>query len=239
MGNVIIFEDDNYKEVDDYIFEDFGSNHEINKEMNNDSTARYGQTQKDDITAGKNADKNELLKNEKTARENILKEAEIIKKQAHDEGYNEGYKEGKDKSLEEFTKHIKSCADSVILLNGTIDVLKTKYEKLENSVADSVIALAEKVVARHLNEDKTAIVSMTKEALGLTETNRIKIKLNSEDAGVIKKYIENIEDGKNIEILADENLKRGSIIIEEENGNIIDAGTDAKFEQMKSKLINE
>jgi len=80
---------------------------------------------------------------------------------------------------------------------------------------------------------------MTKEALGLTETNRIKIKFNSEDAVVIKKYLENIGDGKNIEILADENLKRGSIIIEEEDGNIIDAGTDAKFEQMKSKLINE
>ena len=238
MSN-LIFKDDNDKEIDDYIFEDFGNNSQRQENVNNDSEMQHERMQNNDTSADNNTDGDKILHIEKDAGENILKEAEIIKKQAHDEGYKKGYEEGRSESLKEFAGYIKRCADSILLLNGTIDDLKAKYKNLENNVADSVIALAQKVVAKQLQEDKTAIVSMTKEALGLTETNRIKIKLNSEDAGVIKKYIEDIGDGKNIEILADENLKRGSIIIEEENGNIIDAGADAKFEQMKSKLSNE
>ncbi len=100
-----------------------------------------------------------------------------------------------------------------------------------------VLDIAKKVIADELKTNRDAVNSMVKDAIGLTDSKKLKIKLNPGDASKLDKEL--ISESKEVEIVEDESLKEGSVIIEEENGNVIDASVDTKLEQIKGTLVNE
>ena len=119
----------------------------------------------------------------------------------------------------------------------TAKEVSKKYEELENVATDMVLDIAKKVIAGELKTNRDAVNSMVKDAIGLTESKKLKIKLNPEDASKLDRNL--ISESKEVEIVEDESLKEGSVIIEEENGNVIDASVDTKLEQIKGTLVNE
>ncbi len=180
-----------------------------------------------------------------TTKQQALEESRIIKEQAKKEGFELGYREGYEKGLkdakgifdkitEEYTQKMQQAIEKLIL---TAKEISKKYEELENVATDMILDISKKVIANELKVNKDAINSMVKDAIGLTESNKVKIKLNPDDASKLDKEL--VSNSKDVEIVEDESLKEGSIIIEEENGNVIDASVDTKLEQIKGTLVNE
>ncbi len=203
----------------------------------------------DDETADTNP-KNieEKLKNiiENTQKE-AQKQSEIIKEQAKKEGFEVGYKEGFEKGakeakekfdriIAEYTAKMEQAINKLVEKSNDID---EKYRQLELNATDAVLSIASKVIAKKIEEDKDAIAAMIKEALNLTQSKKIKLKLNPESARNIADKLETLSSDKVIEIVEDSKLSKGSVMLEEEDGNIIDAGVDAKLEQIKNSIKNE
>ncbi len=175
------------------------------------------------------------------------KQSEIIKEQAKKEGFEVGYKEGFEKGakeakekfdriIAEYTAKMEEAINKLVEKENDID---EKYRQLELNATDAVLSIASKVIAKKIEEDKDAIAAMIKEALNLTQSKKIKLKLNPENARNIADKLETLSSGKVIEIVEDSNLSKGSVMLEEEDGNIIDAGVDAKLEQIKNSIKNE
>ncbi len=193
--------------------------------------------------------------NTKTQLENLIKktqkeaqeQAEVIKETAKKEGFETGYKEGLEKGLKEaqeklndtIKEYTKKMENAIQKLIETSQNIENKYREIENGATDAILSIASKVIAKKIEEDRNAIISMLKEALGLTQSKKLKIKLNPEDMRNIENNIKDIANNKMVELIDNNNLPKGSIIIEEEDGNIIDAGVDAKLEQIAKSIKNE
>ncbi len=201
--------------------------------------------QSSSLTIDKETIERELKTIIETTKQQALEESRIIKEQAKKEGFELGYREGYEKGLndakgifektiEKYTQKMQQAIEKLIL---TASEISKKYEELENVVTDMILDISKKVIANELKTNKDAVNSMVKDAIGLTESNKLKIKLNPEDASKLNK--EFVADSKEIEIVEDGSLNEGSVIIEEENGNVIDASVDTKLEQIKGTLVNE
>jgi len=181
------------------------------------------------------------------AQKEAQKQSEIIKEQAKKEGFEAGYKEGFEKGskeakekfdriIEEYTTKMEQAINKLVSKANDID---KQYKQLELNATDAVLSVASKVIAKKIEEDKDSIASMIKEALNLTQSKKIKLKLNPENARNIADRLDTLSNGKIIEIVEDSKLSKGSVMLEEEDGNIIDAGVDAKLEQIKNSIKNE
>ncbi len=247
-------------EVEEYVFEelddnnseeikDKSENHEsqsqsINGDFDSESADKGDQTNQG-FVFDKEAIEKELRSIIESTKQQALEEARLIKEQAKKEGFELGYREGYekglkdakgifDKTIEEYTQKMQQAIEKLVL---TAREISKKYEELENVATDMVLDIAKKVIADELKTNRDAVNSMVKDAIGLTDSKKLKIKLNPEDASKLDKEL--ISESKEVEIVEDESLKEGSVIIEEENGNVIDASVDTKLEQIKGTLVNE
>ncbi|AEA34161.1 FliH/SctL family protein [Hippea maritima] len=251
-------------EVKEYIFEDFDSsegadnstenNHfetrldtqkdkESNKKGHNISSK--AQVKKEELILDKEAIKKELEAIIESTKEEALKQAQLIKEQAKKEGFELGYKDGYekglndakgvfDKTVADYTSKMQQAIEKLI---DTAKDISKRYEELENVATDMVLNIAKKVIAKELDSDRDIIKNMVREAMGLSEARKIKLKLNPEDAEVLKDV--SLDKNKTVEVVEDKNLSRGSVIIEEENGNVIDASVNTKLDQIKNSIVNE
>lgn len=189
--------------------------------------------------------KRELENIVETTKKQALEEARLIKEQAKKEGFEMGYREGYEKGLKdaknifdetirEYTLKVQQAIDKLV---ETAKEISKKYEELENLATDMVLDIAKKVISKELETNREAVNSMVKDAIGLSDSKKLKIKLNPKDAS--KLSLSSLPNNGGIEVVKDSKLSEGSVIIEEENGNVIDASVDTKLEQIKSSLINE
>ncbi len=199
----------------------------------------------DSFVIDKEAIKRELQEIIETTKKQALEEARLIKEQAKKEGFELGYREGYEKGLkdakgvfdkiiEEYTLKMQQAIEKLAV---TASEISKKYEELESVATDMVLDIAKKVISNELKTNREAVRSMVKDALGLVDSKKIKIRMNPEDVSKLDKSV--ISESKTVEIVEDKNLKKGSLIIEEDNGNIIDASVDTKLEQIKGTLVNE
>ncbi len=213
-----------------------GNNLEGRKKTNRQSSS---------VTIDKEAIERELKTIIETTKQQTLEEARIIKEQAKKDGFELGYREGYekglndakgvfDKTVKEYTQKMQKAIEKLVL---TMNDISKKYEELENVATDMILDISKKVIANELKINRDAVSSMVKDAIDLTESNKLKIKLNPEDASKLNKEL--IADSKEVEIVEDGSLNEGSVIIEEEDGNVIDASVDTKLEQVKGTLVNE
>ncbi|WP_025270274.1 FliH/SctL family protein [Hippea sp. KM1] len=247
-------------QIEEYVFEDFDSENdkcEIEEQKDNndkqedktkEERQQDEQAQKDNqnnFVLDKEAIKKELEAIIETTKQEALKQAQLIKEQAKKEGFELGYKEGYQKGLEDakgvFDKTIadytSKMQQAIEKLIKTAEEISKKYEELENVATDMVLNIAKKVIAKELDSDRDVIKNMVREALGLAETKKLKVKLNPEDAQFVKGV--NLDESKTVEVVEDDSLPKGSLIIEEENGNVIDASVDTKLKQIKNSMVNE
>ncbi|WP_022669670.1 FliH/SctL family protein [Hippea alviniae] len=246
-------------EVEEFVFEDFDDEgfeseelekHESESASNSAQTDSQGaknnqENQEQAIAFDKEEIKRQLQTIIETTKQEALKEAQLIKEQAKKEGFELGYKEGYekglkdakgifDKTIEEYTAKMQQAIAKLI---DTAAEISRRYEELENAATDMVLQIAKKVIAGELVQNKDAINNMVKEALGIVESDKIKLKMHPDDAKNVN--ISSLGSNKNIEIVEDDKLSKGSLIIEEANGNVIDASVDTKLKQIKGSLVNE
>ncbi len=246
-------------EVEEYVFEELANNDGVNEKseeikaenqtlesnLESNESGKEGEESNQAFVFDKEAIEKELKTIIETTKQQALEEARLIKEQAKKEGFELGYREGYekglkdakgifDKTIEEYTQKMQQAIEKLVL---TAKEVSKKYEELENVATDMVLDIAKKVIAGELKTNRDAVNSMVKDAIGLTESKKLKIKLNPEDASRLDRDL--LSESKEVEIVEDESLKEGSVIIEEENGNVIDASVDTKLEQIKGTLVNE
>ena len=249
-------------EVKEFIFEELREDEDLNErkddansteesakgskdEDSKRNTESEKKEQEEEFILDRDAIKKELQEIIETTKKQALEEARLIKEQAKKEGFELGYREGYEKGLkdakgifdkviEEYTLKMQQAIEKLVL---TAKEISKKYEELEGVATDMVLDIAKKVISSELKTNREAVRSMVKDALGFVDSKKIKLRMNPEDASRLDEGI--ISENKTVEIVKDKNLKEGSLIIEEEDGNIIDASVDTKLEQIKGTLVNE
>lgn len=164
----------------------------------------------------------------------------------YQKAFNEGYEKGKLESSKIYTQQLSSLKTqyettisnskielekSIQVIDNNIKEIKEKINDIENEIINIAIEISQKIIEKEIQNPDT-IKNLIKKSLSLAKSDKIKLKLNAQQAKLIEKEFDNIE------IIADQNAAMGTIIIEEDS-NIIDASIDTKLEELKRSLINE
>ncbi len=154
------------------------------------------------------------------------------------EGFEKGYEEGLKKGEEEFSKAISS------FVNAISEVRKKDEEFIEEvkqKILSFTFKFAEVIVKREINRDDRVVIDILKEALQYIVLDRdIVIKVNIADIEKVEDYINHnislLEKDININVIGDESLERGSVVIMGPSGEI-DARIEEMIKRAKESLI--
>ncbi|MFN8139854.1 MAG: FliH/SctL family protein [Fimbriimonadales bacterium] len=167
---------------------------------------------------------------------------EAKKETAYQEGYAAGYewgvREGYDAGKRQEEERILNFALELKALIGRIEAsMDLWFQKAEYGLAALSYEIAKKVISNELEQRPDVIVHIVREALGrVTNSNKATVKLNPFDAAVLDQHRDQLIAVagfvKGVEIVGDESLQRGSVIIESDNG-IIDASIETKLSRIQ------
>ncbi len=147
-------------------------------------------------------------------------EAINIKENAKTQGYQDG---------------IKDAKEDIEKLSNAINTFLSAKEEIYKEVSPMILSIsmevAKKIIKKEVETNPDLLIGIIMEALGKLNKNekQITLKVSPEDKDYVKQNIENILDKLQMEARAtiqhDIKLKRGSVIVETNNG-LIDASID-------------
>ncbi len=164
----------------------------------------------------------------------------------YQKAFSEGYEKSKTEITNTFEQQIANLKNeyelklssinavlqkSIQAFDNKLNELKNTIGQIEKDIVNISIDIAQKIIEKEIQNPDT-IKNLIKKSLSFAKSEKLKIKLNLDQA----KQIEN--EFENIQIIGDPALAMGSIIIEEDS-NIIDASINTKLEELKRSLINE
>lgn len=155
-------------------------------------------------------------------------EAIMIKEQAAKEGF--------DKGIEQANETVLSLKNSLEEFFGYKEVV---YNKISADILDIAIKVAQKIIRKEVETDKTILDSIVHDALKslAKDENKIILKVNPTDVEYTKEIVpELLSSGQfeaKIYVTGDKEVEEGSAVIETSNG-VIDANIRTQLE-----LINE
>jgi len=164
------------------------------------------------------------------------KRLEEEKKKAFEEGKKEGEESIKEKLQDEIEEIKDQYIKSIASLNELNINIQNRLDVLENDLSTTAVDIATKVIKQELDEDSSKIakilaVSLIKE---LKDASKISIKVNPKDFDYIK---EEFNSREYIEILSDDAIVSGGVIILSDVGNI-DAQISARLKKV-SELVQD
>jgi|GEM_PF-2699756 len=164
----------------------------------------------------------------------------------YQKAFNEGYEKAKNESAldcEQKLSNLKNQYDtkllnlnnelkqSLQLIDARFNETKETIKNLENDMINIAIEISQKIIEKEIQNPET-LKNLIKKTLSFAKSDKVKLKLNAQQAKLIE------SEFKNIEIIGDPALEMGTIIVEEDS-NIIDASINTKLEELKRSLINE
>ncbi|MGN0436055.1 MAG: FliH/SctL family protein [Wujia sp.] len=173
-------------------------------------------------------------------------EAETIKEQAYQEGYDKGLEDGNMEAMKRadiYLENIQKEQDAVIAENNK--KLEEALVESEAKLVDFSCTIIEKLTGILVDEYKPVMLHMINNALKEAETSRSFLIMVSEDSyAYILENSDRIVGASNpgikIEIYADPNLQKNQCMIESDNG-IIDLSMDVQIKNLVTaiKLLSE
>ena len=157
-------------------------------------------------------------------------EADIIKKNAFDEGYKAGIDKANE-DLEEFRTK----------LNVFLTAKKEVFEYIAPDILEISVDIAKKIIKKEVTLDPQVVMNIILDILkSISKTEpKILIKVNPAEVQFVKDSMPNTiyELGleAKINITGDENVQEGGCILETSNG-IVDASIDAQLEIIRKAL---
>lgn len=164
----------------------------------------------------------------------------------YQKAFNDGYEKAKNESALDCeqklldlknqyeTKLLNSNTEfkqSLELIDAKFSEIKETIKNIENDTINIAIEIAQKIIEKEIQNPET-LKNLIKKTLSLSKSDKVKLKLNAEQAKLVQ------DEFKNIEIIGDSALAMGTIIVEEDS-NIIDASISTKLEELKRSLVNE
>ena len=184
-----------------------------------------------------------IFKQKKQEIEHLLekakKEAEIIKKKAYEEGFIRGKNEG----LELEKKRLSEIVHNLINGLSEINYLKEKMVKqLEKNMIILIKEISKKVILNETFTNKEIVKNLIKQALQqLIDKTHVDIKVSPQDFEYLlkfkKKFLEEVEGLKHINIIKEKKVKPGGFIIETD-AEILDGRIEKRLENI-FKAIEE
>lgn len=163
-------------------------------------------------------------------------EANSIREQAVKEGHRIG--------LENAQKDIDSLIEAI---KGFYSYKEEMFSMISPHILEISVEIAKKIINKEIEQDKEALFSLIKSALGDTfkTENRITVKVSPQDAVTVKENLPAFLSADSIEakikVVPDDSISSGGAIILTENG-IIDATIDTGLsilEQAFKKMQQE
>ena len=154
-------------------------------------------------------------------------EAISIKEQATKEGYEKGITIAQD-ALSELKTNIEEF----------LDYKNTMYDKISDDILDIAIKVAEKIIKKEVETDKSVLSCIVKDALKSLAKgeNKIILKVNPTDVEYAKEVVPTLLPSSQAEakilVTGDKEVEEGSAVIETSNG-IIDANISTQLEIIK------
>ncbi|WP_457564428.1 flagellar assembly protein FliH [Caminibacter sp.] len=167
---------------------------------------------------------------EKSINECHQKAAEEAKK-SFEEGYQKGSNEAKAKCEEELSETKKLYQDSIKKLDEINAVFEKKLEAIEKELIAVALDIAKEVIQSEISENSKQIALNLAKSLmeDLKNATKVTIKVNPKDAEYLK------ENLKGIEVIEDEAIKPGGIVIMSDVGNI-DGEIEERYKAVKEAV---
>lgn len=160
------------------------------------------------------------------------KEIEIQKQKAFEEGYKKGKEDASlelNKILEEKLKLLDSSIKKIDNINK---VFEEKILSLEKELVSIALDIAKEVIQKEVSENSKEIAYNLAKALmeDIKDATQVTIKVNPKDASYLK------EELKNVNIIEDDAVKEGGVVIISDVGNI-DAEIKQRFKTIKDAIL--
>ncbi|WP_437341496.1 FliH/SctL family protein [Caldanaerobacter subterraneus] len=185
----------------------------------------------------------EILSKTREDIEKMLKEAEeraheIEEKyriKGYEEGYRAGYEEGYKKGEEKAQALIEEAR---ALKEEILEEKKRLYKEAESDMINVILEAVEKIVGKHVEEDKDLILSLIKKGMeNYNAFDKVTVRVSEEDyEHCVKnkdKILKDVEFLDEINIVKDLSLRKGDCIIETNSG-VINSGVTTQLKTLKS-----
>lgn len=161
------------------------------------------------------------------------------KNQSYDQGEADGHKKGYtegEASVLKANEYLKNCAESV--LQKKSEILFSQ----ESNLLKLITKISEKVINSTLEVDNEIILGTIKKSLNLiSDKSILKIRLSSSDLQIAEENLEMIKslyvEIKNIDLIIDNRVSKGGVIIETAGGTI-DARFETQIEEVYQALLS-
>ena len=154
------------------------------------------------------------------------------KQRAFNEGYQKGLKEGEDKCNQNISEKMRLLEESLQKIDKINETFEEKILSVEKELISVALDIAKEVIQKEISKDSSEIAyALAKNLMqDIKDATKIKLKVNPKDAEVLK------DKFKNIEVIPDDAIKEGGVVIISDIGNI-DAEIMDRFQNIKEAIL--
>jgi len=154
------------------------------------------------------------------------------KKNAFEEGYKKAIEELKAKYDEEVRTLRSLFEDSIKKVGELNKIFEEKLSSIEKDLISVALDIAYEVIQKEVSENSKDVAKALADSVmqELKNAKKVTIKVNPKDAEALK-------DVKGVEVVPDEAVKEGGIVIISDVGNI-DAEIEERFKNVKEAILN-
>lgn len=162
---------------------------------------------------------------------------DVSEQKAYEKGFSQGEKDG-------FKSGEKKALKKAEVINKILSEMENFHKQIqtqcERQVLDLIVGVAEKVIQREIDLDKTIIGKTILNALQfISEKNRVTIRINPDDVDYINKFKTQFflehRDLKSVSITPDISVTKGGCLLETSYGDI-DATLETQLEKIGKSL---
>jgi len=154
------------------------------------------------------------------------------KTKSFEEGYQKGLQEARDKCQQEINETKKLFEDSIKKLDEISKIFEEKIDTIEKELISVALDIAKEILQKEISENSQEIAYNLAKSLmeDVKNATHVKIKVNPKDAEFLK------DKFKGVEIIPDEAVKEGGVVILSDVGNI-DGEIEERFKAVKEAVL--
>ena len=162
-----------------------------------------------------------------------LRQLEETEQRAHQEGYRDGLAAGRAAAHEELAEQVRRIDAIVQALQAPLDELD---EVVERELLNLAVVAAGRIAFREITLAPERVLDAVRAALRILPgfSRQVRIRLNAEDAALVRGLLSPAESGHSVEIVEDDSLSRGGCIVQAENSEV-----DARFETRLAAVFDD
>jgi flagellar assembly protein FliH len=151
--------------------------------------------------------------------------------------FSAGYRKGESAGQEQAAARLDGAAQGLARAAQEIGQARRKLRReAEEDLVRLAVAIARRILSRELSVDPEAVLGIVKAALDKLEAREVdRMRLNPEDAVVVRKHLE--ARGARVEIVEDERLERGAVVVETARGSL-DASAETQLAEIERGLVD-